>query len=120
MDYGGACCMVSLKNELGASARLWPALDGRGALAGVSLRRNFVARFAASAATEWINSMDNPLGRTIFYLFIMGLALILLGYYAGANQLLKTIFSGANTLDLTATGRNSAGQFATYPGNAPS
>lgn len=53
------------------------------------------------------------------YLFILALALIVLAYWAGANQLLKTGFSGVNTLDLTATGRNSQGQFAAYPTGGP-
>ena len=59
------------------------------------------------------------MSRTIFYLFVLSVLLIVLGYYAGANKLAGTLFSGVNTLGLTFTGRNSSGQFAAYPGNAP-
>jgi hypothetical protein len=61
--------------------------------------------------------MDS-LNRTVRYLFIMGVILILVAYYAGSTGLLKTIFSGVNTLDLTATGRTSSGAFAGYPKQA--
>lgn len=54
------------------------------------------------------------------YGFWLALALIVLAYWAGANQLLKTTFSGANQLGLTFTGRDSTGKFAAYPANAPS
>jgi hypothetical protein len=57
----------------------------------------------------------NEISKTIFYLFVMGVVLILVAYYAGSKQLISTIFSGVNTLDLTATGRNNQGQFASYP-----
>lgn len=50
----------------------------------------------------------------IRYMFIMGVLLMILGYWVGANGLLQTIFAGANQLDLTATGRTSTGQFAGY------
>ncbi len=59
------------------------------------------------------------MSRTIFYLFVLSVLLIVLGYYAGANKLAGTLFSGVNTLGLTFTGRNSQGAFAAYPGNAP-
>lgn len=52
--------------------------------------------------------------RTLRYLFILAILLMLLAYYAGAKQLGQTLFSGINTLDLTATGRNSQGNFAAY------
>ena len=54
-------------------------------------------------------------GRTIRYLFILAVILILVAYYAGANVLGGTLFSGINTLGLTFTGRTSQGQFAAYP-----
>jgi hypothetical protein len=54
-------------------------------------------------------------GKLLNYLFWLAVILILVAYYAGANQLLKTGFAGANQLDLTATGRNAAGNFAAYP-----
>ena len=57
--------------------------------------------------------------RTVRYLFILGLLLIAVAYWAGTNKILGTIFSGVNTLDLTATGRNSSGQFAAYPTGGP-
>jgi ABC-type proline/glycine betaine transport system permease subunit len=53
--------------------------------------------------------------RTMRYLFILALVLILVAYYVGANSLGGTLFSGINTLGLTFTGRNSSGQFAGYP-----
>lgn len=53
--------------------------------------------------------------RTLRYLFIMGVILILVAYYVGSTGLLKTIFAGANTLDLTATGRDQQGHFGNYP-----
>lgn len=58
--------------------------------------------------------------RTLNYLFFLALALVILAYWAGANKLAQTGISGVNQLGLTFTGRNSAGQFASYPANAPS
>jgi len=57
----------------------------------------------------------DTLNRTISYLFILSLILIVVAYWAGSNAVLGTIFGGVNTLDLTATGRNAQGQFAAYP-----
>lgn len=59
------------------------------------------------------------MSRTVFYLFVLSILLIVLGYYAGANKLAGTLFGGVNTLGLTFTGRDSSGNFAAYPGNAP-
>ena len=53
------------------------------------------------------------------FAIIAGL-LIVVAYFAGAKQVGGTIFSGLNQLALSATGRNAQGQFAPYPGNAPS
>lgn len=53
--------------------------------------------------------------KTIFYLFVLALVLISVAYWAGTQKILGTLFSGVNTLDLTATGRNQQGQFAAYP-----
>ena len=53
--------------------------------------------------------------KTIFYLFVLGLVLIGVGYYAGSTALLKEFFGDVNTLDQTATGRKSDGTFANYP-----
>jgi hypothetical protein len=63
--------------------------------------------------------MDKLMSKTEWYLFVLAIALVILAYYAGANKLLGTAFSGVNTLGLTFTGRNSNGQFAAYPSNAP-
>ena len=52
--------------------------------------------------------------KTIFYLFILGLVLIGVGYYVGSTALLKEFFGDANMLDLTATGRKKDGSFAGY------
>ena len=57
----------------------------------------------------------DTLNRTVSYLFILSLILIVVAYWAGSNAVLGTLFSGVNTLDLTATGRNAQGQFAAYP-----
>lgn len=57
--------------------------------------------------------------RTTRYLFVLGVLLVILAYWAGANKLLGTGLAGVNTLDLTATGRDAQGRFAAYPGNAP-
>jgi hypothetical protein len=59
------------------------------------------------------------MSRTVFYLFVLSILLIVLGYYAGANQLLKTSIAGLVQLGNTYTGRDSSGKFAGYPGNAP-
>jgi hypothetical protein len=61
----------------------------------------------------------SEVGRTINYLFILALILILVAYWAGTNQVLSALFAGTNTLDLTATGRNAQGTFAAYPTNGP-
>jgi hypothetical protein len=53
--------------------------------------------------------------RTIRYLFILGFVLIVVAYYVGSTGLLKTLFSGATSLDYAATGRTSSGTFAPYP-----
>lgn len=57
--------------------------------------------------------------RTIFYLFVLAVILIVVAYWGGSKQILQTIFSGANTLDLTATGRDSSGKFAAYATGGP-
>lgn len=45
--------------------------------------------------------------------------LILVAYFAGSTQVLKTGFSGLNSLGLTAQGRTATGEFPKYPGNSP-
>jgi hypothetical protein len=59
--------------------------------------------------------MQDAAMKTIGYLFALGVLLILVAYYVGSTSVLGTIFSGANTLDLTATGRKSDGTFPAYP-----
>lgn len=59
--------------------------------------------------------MDGSLEKVVRYLFILAVLFILVAYYVGSTGLLKTIFSGVNTLDLTATGRTSNGVLAAYP-----
>ena len=53
-------------------------------------------------------------GRTIRYLFILAVILILVAYYTGANTLGGTLLGGINTLGLTFTGRTQQGAFAGY------
>jgi hypothetical protein len=57
----------------------------------------------------------DTLNRTVSYLFILSLVLIVVAYWAGSNAVLGTIFSGVNTVGLTYTGRDSSGKFAAYP-----
>lgn len=59
--------------------------------------------------------MGDTVNRALFYLFVLGILLLAFGYYVGSTQLLGTIFSGVNTLDQTATGRNAQGDFSGYP-----
>ncbi len=59
--------------------------------------------------------MGDTLSKAFFYLFVMGVLLILVGFYVGSSQLLRDIFSGTNMLDLSATGRDQSGNFAAYP-----
>ena len=56
--------------------------------------------------------------RTIRYLFILAVILILVAYYVGSQKLAGTFFGGVNTLGLTFTGRDAGGKFASYPGGA--
>jgi hypothetical protein len=57
----------------------------------------------------------DTLNRTVSYLFVLSLVLIIVAYWAGSNAVLGTIFAGANTLGDTYTGRNAQGNFAAYP-----
>ena len=65
------------------------------------------------------NKTMDEVSKTIFYLFVMGMFLIAVAYWAGTQKILNTIFTNVNTLDLTATGRDSSGKFAAYPTNGP-
>ena len=60
----------------------------------------------------------DQLDRTVRYLFILSLVLIVVAYYAGANKIFSTGLAGVNTLGLTFTGRDSNGKFAAYPTGA--
>jgi hypothetical protein len=57
----------------------------------------------------------DTLSRTISYLFILSLVLIVVAYWAGSNAVIGTLFSGTNTIGQTFTGRDSTGKFAAYP-----
>jgi hypothetical protein len=58
-------------------------------------------------------------GRYVRYLFVLSVLLLFFAYWAGANKLLGTSIAGVNTLGLTFTGRNAAGNFAAYPTGGP-
>lgn len=46
--------------------------------------------------------------------------MILVAYYAGSKQVGQTLFTGLDNLAITFQGRNlKTGEFAKYPGNAP-
>lgn len=57
----------------------------------------------------------DTLSRTISYLFILSLVLIVVAYWAGSNAVIGTIFSGTTAVGNTFTGRDSTGKFAAYP-----
>lgn len=52
------------------------------------------------------------------YLFWLALFLIVVAYFAGAVADTKALGSAVNSLGLTFTGRNAAGNFASYPAGA--
>lgn len=52
------------------------------------------------------------------YLFILALVLIGVAYYAGLSTDATAVGNQVNQLLKTGTGRNSAGNFAAYPGGA--
>jgi len=57
--------------------------------------------------------------RALYYIFILSLVLIVVAYYAGSVNVLKTFGTQfGNLLDI-ATGRNTQGQFAGYAPGAP-
>lgn len=61
----------------------------------------------------------NTLDVTIRDVFIVTVLLVILAFFAGFVTDFKTVTAGVNTLLLTASGRNSQGNFVNYPGNAP-
>lgn len=56
--------------------------------------------------------------KALFYIFVLSVLLIVVAYYAGATQVGGTLFNGFNNLILTSTGRDSQGNFASYPSGA--
>ena len=54
-------------------------------------------------------------GRTVRYLFILAILLIVVAYWAGSTKVLAGLFSGTTALDYAVTGRNASGAFAAYP-----
>lgn len=59
--------------------------------------------------------MNDDFMVAIRYIFVISLILVIVAYFAGSTQVLSTLGSTTNTLIQTATGRNSQGQFASYP-----
>lgn len=57
----------------------------------------------------------NELDKALFYIFVLSMILVAVAYYAGSTAVLKQIGASVSTLILTATGRTSSGQFASYP-----
>lgn len=53
--------------------------------------------------------------RVVWYLFILGLALLALAYYVGLKSDASAISAALNSLILNITGRTKNGQFAGYP-----
>ena len=54
----------------------------------------------------------------LWYLFVLALLLIAVAYYVGVSTDAATFGGILNNLGNTFTGRNSQGQFASYPGGA--
>jgi len=52
--------------------------------------------------------------RSIRYLFVLAVLVLILIYYVGAKGLAGTLFSGINTLGLTFTGRTKSGKPSGY------
>ncbi len=53
--------------------------------------------------------------KLITYLFLLSLVLVAVAYYVGLKSDAATIGAQANAILQTATGRNAAGTFASYP-----
>lgn len=51
----------------------------------------------------------------IRYIFVLSLILILVAYFAGSKQVIGSLASATGGLINTSTGRNSQGNFASYP-----
>jgi hypothetical protein len=61
----------------------------------------------------------NELSQAARWLFILALFLIAVAYFAGFTADTKAVVAGVNSLGLTFTGRNAAGNFANYPNGNP-
>lgn len=57
--------------------------------------------------------------KAMTYIFWLSLILIGVAYYAGSVKVLNSLGTNLGSLILTATGRDSSGNFAAYPQNAP-
>jgi len=55
------------------------------------------------------------MSRTLWYMFIIMLALIAAVYFVGVVTDARAFFAGVNQLVLSLTGRDSSGKFAQYP-----
>ncbi len=56
----------------------------------------------------------DTVNKALWYLFVMGVILVLVAYWIGSTNLLSTVFSGGNTLLRTSTGQGANG-FNAYP-----
>jgi hypothetical protein len=72
----------------------------------------------AVAAREDFNVGDD-LNIALFYIFILSLVLLVAAYFAGVSTDVQSFSAAFKSLLLTATGRNAQGNFAAYPGGAP-
>lgn len=54
----------------------------------------------------------------IRYIFVISLVLVIVAYYIGSQNVLSTLGATTGSLLNTVTGRNSQGQFASYPSGA--
>lgn len=63
--------------------------------------------------------MQGDVGTAIRYLFILSVILILVAYYAGSKQVIGAFGTQFGNLGNIFTGRTTSGNFAGYPGNAP-
>lgn len=61
---------------------------------------------------------DSATGRVLFYAFAISVLLIIVVYFIGLSTDLSSFASAARSLIYSVTGRNSSGQFATYPSGA--
>lgn len=62
--------------------------------------------------------MNDDINTAIRYIFVISIILVMVAYFAGTKNVIGTLGSTANTLILSSTGRNSQGNFASYPSGA--